>query len=166
MVSGESHFYLGRRYLLDIRDTAGRVGVRLQNQRVMVLHARPCTPAERRAALLQRWYREQLRLLLQPLIDKWEKRLGVTLAEWGIKRMKTKWGSCNPKARRIWLNSELAKKPPECLEYILVHELVHLQAHKHDEQFVRLMDRHLPRWRHAKKVLNAAPLGSERWGAT
>lgn len=162
MVSGESHYYLGRRYLLEVTERPGAANVRLKNTRVIELQVRPGTDATGRALALQRWYRDQLRELLPRLIAKWEKRLGVTLAEWGIKRMKTKWGSCNAKARRIWLNLELAKKPPECLEYIVVHELVHLKAKKHDERFVKMMDAGLPRWRQAKRVLNAAPLAGWR----
>lgn len=163
MVSGESHYFLGRRYLLEVVEADGSPKVRRKNARRLVMEARPGLDAAQRTVVLQRWYREQLRELVPPLLRKWERRLGVTVAEWGIRRMKTKWGSCNAKARRIWLNLELAKKPPECLEYVLVHELMHLQAHRHDERFVGLMDRHLPRWRHVRKVLNAAPLAGETW---
>ncbi|MEZ4302518.1 MAG: SprT family zinc-dependent metalloprotease [Polyangiaceae bacterium] len=165
MVSGESHYFLGRRYLLEVSETGdrGAVGVNVKNRRVLEMRVRPGTDAPRRAALLQRWYREQLRELVPALITKWEKRLGVSLAEWGIKRMKTKWGSCNAKARRIWLNLELAKKPLGCIEYIVVHELAHLKAKKHDDRFVKLMDEGLPQWRHTRKLLNAAPLASETW---
>jgi predicted metal-dependent hydrolase len=87
----------------------------------------------------------------------------VEAAGWGIKKMKTRWGSCNTASRRIWLNLELAKKPPECLEYLVVHELVHLLVRHHDERFNALMDRHLPRWRQARRTLNAAPLAHETW---
>lgn len=163
LVSGESHYYLGRRYLLEVSERPGTSNLHLKNTRVMQLQVRPGTAPAQRELVLQRWYRDQLRELLPRLIAQWQKRLGVTLAEWGIKRMKTKWGSCNPSARRIWINLELAKKPPECLEYILVHELVHLRERKHDERFVRMMDRHLPNWRHVKKVLNATPLAIETW---
>lgn len=149
--------------MLDVIEKDGPGGVRVKNSRVLEMHVRPGSDSARRTALLQSWYRERLRELATGLIAKWEKRLGVSLAECGIKRMKTKWGSCNPKARRIWLNSELAKKPPECLEYIVVHELVHLKEKTHDERFVRMMDRELPRWRQVKQVLNATPLGSESW---
>jgi hypothetical protein len=112
---------------------------------------------------LLRWYRERLRELVSPLVAKWEGKLGVRVAAWGIKAMKTKWGTCNPRAGRIWLNLELAKKLPECLEYIVVHELAHLLVRHHDDQFHSLMDRHFPRWRQIRRELNAAPLGSARW---
>ena len=95
---------------------------------------------------------------------KWEPVLGVAVEDWGIKRMKTKWGSCNAKARRIWLNLELVKKPPACLEYVVVHELVHLRDQKHGPRFLALMDEHLPCWRRRRTELNAAPLAKEDWG--
>jgi len=106
------------------------------------------------------WYR---RYLLPPLLEKWQKRLGVTVYEYGIKRMKTKWGTCNPDARRIWINLELAKKSSACPEYVVVHELVHLLARRHDERFVRTMDEFLPRWRVLRQELNGLPLAHEVW---
>ena len=164
MVSGESHYYRGRRYRLDVVETQTLPRVELRGQRAMVLHVRPDWTADDREHLLQRWYRERLRELVTRLLDKWQDELGVTLCEWGIKRMKTKWGSCNPKAGRIWLNLELIKKPPACLEYVLVHELTHLLIRNHDERFLALMDRHLPTWRRRRTELNAAPLAEESWG--
>jgi predicted metal-dependent hydrolase len=135
----------------------------LRSRAVLELRARPGLTSEQRERALQVWYRERLRELAAPLIEKWQAALGVPLAAWGIKRMKTKWGSCNIADRRIWLNLELAKKPPECLEYLIVHELAHLLVRHHDDQFQALMDRHLPRWRGIRKLLNAAPLASELW---
>jgi predicted metal-dependent hydrolase len=163
MVSGESHYFLGRRYRLVLVTTHGKGSVVLRNRTIMELHARPGLTAEQREHVLQRWYRESLRELAMPLLAKWQGVLGVTVEEWGIKRMKTRWGSCNAKARRIWLNLELAKKPPECLEYLIVHELVHLLVRHHDDRFHALMDRHLPKWRAARKTLNTAPLAHEIW---
>ena len=163
MVSGEDHYFFGHRYLLEVVETNGPNVVRLKNRRILLLQARPGTNAVQRAQMIHRFYRDELRALVPALLEQWTRRLGVSLAEWGIKRMKANWGSCNAKARRIWLNLELAKKPPECLEYVIVHELVHLKAHKHDEHFTALMDSHLPRWRHERKVLNTAPLASETW---
>lgn len=163
MVSGESHYYRGRRYRLQVVETDGLPRVELNGHHTLVLHVRPGWTAEDRERLLQRWYRERLRELVPGLLDKWQDALDVTVRAWGIKRMKTKWGSCNAKARRIWLNLELIKKPPACLEYVLVHELVHFLASNHDERFLGLMDRHLPTWRRRRTELNAAPLAKEAW---
>lgn len=109
-------------------------------------------------------YRASLRSVITDLLAHWQPKLGVQAAHWGIKRMKTKWGSCNVSARRIWLNLELAKKPVQCLEYIVVHELVHLLERNHTKRFTALMDRHLPDWRTRREVLNSSPLGHEAWG--
>ena len=119
--------------------------------------------ATRPRAVLQRWYREHLRELIPPLLAKWEPILGVQAADWRIKKMKTKWGACSVEARRIWLNLELAKKPARCLEYIVVHELVHLIERHHNDRFIRLMDKHLPLWRQYRQELNAAPLAHADW---
>jgi predicted metal-dependent hydrolase len=111
------------------------------------LNVRPGTSAEQREKLLHRWYREQLKALIPALLEKWQLVLGVQVADWGIKRMKTKWGACNIDARRIWINLELAKKPMQCLEYILAHELVHLIERHHNDRFIAIMDRSMPQWR-------------------
>lgn len=162
MVSGESHYFLGRRYRLELLPTHSKSTVVLRS-RTLELHVRPGLNAKDRERVLQTWYRERLRELVPPLLEKWQATLGVTVTGWGIKKMKTKWGSCNAEAHRIWLNLELAKKPPECLEYLVVHELVHLVVRHHDDRFHALMDRHLPKWRAIRKTLNAAPLGDETW---
>jgi predicted metal-dependent hydrolase len=163
MVDGESHYYLGRRYRLQLVETRDVSAVVFRRARIMELHVRPGLTAEQRERILNRWYRERLRELIPPLMEKWQDALGVQLTAWGIKRMKTKWGSCNAKARRVWLNLELVKRPPECLEYIVVHELVHLIARHHDDQFQALMDRHLPKWRIARQALYAVPLAHDNW---
>ena len=165
MVSGESHYFLGRRYLLEVVDAAGANRVVLRNRRTLELHVQRGADAESRKQLLYRWYRERLRELVPPLLEKWEAAIGVEVAGWGIKKMKTKWGSCNAGARRLWLNLELAKKPPECIEYLIVHELVHLLVRHHDDRFNALMDRHLPKWRLVRQSLNVAPLANDSWGA-
>lgn len=163
LVSGESHFFLGRRYRLELVEDEGAGRMTLRRQGILSLHVRPEWERERRDEALYAWYREQLRELAAPLVRKWSRKLGVSVAFWGLKKMKTKWGSCIAPTRRVWLNVELAKKPPECLEYLVAHELVHLVVPRHDERFQRMMDRHLPRWRHTREVLNRAPLGHERW---
>lgn len=162
MVSGESQYFLGRRYRLRVIEQPGAGKVVLRNQ-TMELQVRPGTSAEQREQVVQRWYRQQLRQLLAPLLERWQPILGVAVAYCGIKKMKTKWGSCNAHARRIWLNLELAKKPVPCIEYLVVHELVHLLVRHHDDRFLTLMDQHLPQWRQQRQELNAAPLAHEIW---
>lgn len=163
MVSGESHYYLGQRYRLRVvpHDGAGRV--ELPNRNIMELHVRPETGAAERRRVLDRWYRKRLRELIPPLLTKWQELLGVQVADWGIKKMKTKWGACNIDARRIWLNLELAKKPFQCIEYLVVHELTHLLERHHGDRFSALLDRHLPNWRIHRQELNSAPLAHETW---
>jgi predicted metal-dependent hydrolase len=163
MVSGETHYYRGRRYRLEVIETDGTPSIELRGQSVMVLHTRRGWTGANREELLFRWYRRRLREDLPELLGRWQPEIGVAIAQLGIKRMKTKWGSCNAKARRIWLNLELIKKPAACLEYVLVHEFVHLLAPKHDERFLRLMDKHLPTWRRRRRELNGEPLANETW---
>jgi hypothetical protein len=163
MVSGESHYFLGQRYRLRVvnHDSAAKVLVR--NKATIELHVRRETDAWQRERMLLRWYRKQLKELIPPLLEKWQCALGVQVADWGIRKMKTRWGTCNAKARRIWLNLELAKKPPQCLEYIIVHELVHLVVKHHGDRFTAMLDEHLPQWRLHRQELNAAPLAHATW---
>ena len=163
MVNGESHYFQGRRYRLTLRERDAPLRVTLRGLGTLELQVRPDTTANQRETLLQRWYRDQLRRALPPLLDTWQNTLEVELAGWGIRRMKTRWGGCNPQARRVWFNLELAKKPPQCLEYIVVHELSHLRVRRHDAEFVALLDRHLPTWRSLKARLAREPLGHETW---
>jgi predicted metal-dependent hydrolase len=163
MVSGESHFFLGRRYRLRVIPHEGPAKVAVRGKSVVELRVRPETDALQRERVLHRWYRQHLKDLIEPLLDKWQRRLGVQVSECRIKKMKTKWGTCNIDARRIWLNLELAKKPVQCTEYVLVHELVHLLERHHSDRFVGIMNQSLPRWRVIREELNAAPLAHEAW---
>jgi len=163
MVSGESHYYLGRRYRLRVVEGNGPQRVIVRSRTILELHVRVGSDEKDRERILQRWYRERLRELVPPLLAKWEVTLGVRAASVGFKRMKTKWGACNVGAGRIWLNLELAKKPVQCLEYLIVHELTHVIEPHHNGRFVSLMDRHLPQWRHRRKALNEAPLAHANW---
>jgi predicted metal-dependent hydrolase len=163
MVTGESHYFLGQRYRLKVIGHNGAGKVVLPNKTTMALYARPETSSMQRKQVLQRWYRQQLKGLIPPLLDKWQTALSVQVADWGIKKMKTKWGACNVNAHRIWLNLELAKKPVQCLEYIVVHELTHLLEQHHSNRFVALMEQHLPTWRVWRDMLNHAPLAHENW---
>jgi predicted metal-dependent hydrolase len=163
IVSGESHYFLGRRYRLRVRETEARPEVRLRGASTLELSVRPGSDISAREAVLARWYRERLRELIPPLLAKWEGRAGRRAAEVRIKKMKTRWGSCNAPVRRIWLNLELVKKPPQCLEYILVHELVHFRVREHNQRFIQLMDEMMPGWRRIRDELNQAPLAHEEW---
>jgi predicted metal-dependent hydrolase len=163
MVTGESHFVQGRRYRLDVIRTGGRPSVALRDTRTLELRVSSDATAAEREQLLQRWYRRLLRPQIAELIAKWTPVIGVDVGEWGIKKMKTRWGTCNADERRIWINLELAKKSPACLEYIVVHELVHLIERRHNDRFRELMDRHLPQWRMYRDELNRAPLAHEEW---
>lgn len=158
----ESHYLWGRRYLLEIDEQDAAPAVTLQ-YRTLVLRIRPGSSEETREAAMTAWYRQQVRTAAARLVREWEPTLGVAVNRVFVQRMKTRWGSCNPTTGAIRLNTELAKKPEECLEYIVVHELMHLLERNHTDRFTRLMDQHLPRWRERRALLNSAPLGSEAW---
>ena len=129
----------------------------------MDLIVRTGSATAQREQVLLNWHRKQLKLMIPPLIAKWEPIIGVQVTEWGIKQMKTKWGTCNIEARRIWLNLDLIKKPVNCLEYVLVHEMVHLLERLHNDRFKAHMSRFLPQWRLHREELNRAPLGHAEW---
>jgi predicted metal-dependent hydrolase len=163
MITGESHYVQGKRYRLDVVEHNGPPELRIKNNSTLELRVRPNKNRERKQEILLEWYRQRLKDQIPRLIAKWEPILGVSVAEWGVKKMKTHWGTCNIGAGRIWLNLELAKKPASCLEYILVHEMVHLHERLHNEQFQKLMDYHMPQWRYFKDQLNSMPLAHEDW---
>ena len=162
-VSGESHYYQGHRYLLNVIYQKGSPKVAIRNNKTLDLIVRTGSDTAERERVLNTWYRRRLKEEIVPLIAKWEALIGVKVAEWGVKQMKTKWGTCNIKARRIWLNLELIKKPVHCLEYIIVHELVHLLERHHNDRFVAHMNSFMPLWQHYRDELNRAPLGHESW---
>src|SRR5699024_5922114 len=162
MVTGESHYVWGRRHRLTVIEAPGRPRIEIDGQR-LVLTAPADSTAEERRQVLDRWYRRQLREVLPDLITRWETELGVTVPKWTIRRMKTKWGSCNRETRHIWFNVELAKKHPDCLEYILVHEMTHYFERHHGKRFTELMNNHLPNWENSRRLLNSAPLAVETW---
>lgn len=158
----ESHYLWGKRYLLKIveKDEAPAIEVRHSK---LVLQLRPNTDDARRQEILDAWYREELKAAVPALIAKWEPLMRVKAKRFFVQRMKTKWGSCNPAACSIRLNTDLAKKPPECLEYILVHELAHLIEPTHNARFMILMELFMPKWRHLKDELNRLPVRHEDW---
>lgn len=163
MVTGESHYFRGRRYRLHVVSHDRSASVCVANNRTIQMRIRADADAAMRRATLQRWYRRRLREQIPTLLAKWEPRVQVSVAEVGIKKMKTRWGSCNAADRRVWLNLELIKKPVACLEYIMVHEMVHLLERPHNERFRALMDKLMPTWRTAKDELNRMPLAHEDW---
>jgi predicted metal-dependent hydrolase len=158
----ESHYVWGKRYLLELHENAAGPSVVLGHRRLQ-LTVRRGSPEGARQRVLEEWYRRQVKLAALPVIEKWRPVLGVDLCALTVRKMKTKWGACSPLRRTIRLNTELAKKPPECLEYIAVHELVHLLEPTHNARFVALMDRHLPGWRSARDTLNRLPVRHESW---
>lgn len=162
MVSGESHYLWGRRYRLNVIERAGKHEIKLGRGRLH-LYVSTATTTEKKARVLSAFYRDTLKARIDELLSVWQEKIGVSAADWGVKKMKTKWGSCNTQAKRIWLNLELAKKPPECLEYIVVHELIHLLERKHNERFERYIDKFLPDWRERRNLLNRMPLAHSDW---
>lgn len=158
MVGGESHYYLGQRYRLNVIEHNGPTDVVIRNKSWMDLYVRPSYDVSERQKALNEWYRDQLKDIVPPLLEKWCKALDVEIGGWGIKRMKTKWGSCNPDDRRIWLNLELAKKPVHCLEYVILHELAHLKERQHNDRFVAVMDEMMPKWKMVRGELNQTTL--------
>jgi predicted metal-dependent hydrolase len=164
-ISGESHFFLGKQYRLEVDHADRPSGVSLKGKNKIILQIRSNSTLARREEMLMDWYREELRGVSTELLANWQKKIGVQVGSWGIKRMKTRWGTCSQNAGRIWLNLELVKKPLSCIEYVVVHELLHLIEKRHNERFVGLMTMHLPKWRSSKEELNRLMLAHEKWGA-
>jgi predicted metal-dependent hydrolase len=161
-IDRESHFVWGKRYLLKVMEGDQPPSVELSHGR-MILRVRQGADTAKRQAILEEWHREQLRDAVLPLIEKWERLMGVGVRRFFVRRMKTKWGSCNPRLGSIRLNTDLARKPRECLEYIVVHEMVHLIEPTHNARFVALMDQFMPRWESHRQVLNRLPVRHETW---
>lgn len=159
----ESHYFHGKRYLLNVIETDAPPKVVLRSKTYIDFYVRPITPTAKRHEIMNEWYRFQLKRQISELIEKWEKKINIRVSEWQVKLMKTKWGSCNIEKKRIWLNLELAKKPVHCLEYIIAHEMVHLLERHHTESFIAFMDNYLPKWRSYKAELNRSPLRHENW---
>ncbi len=158
----ESHYFIGKRYLLKVIEQNETPKVILKHSRIE-LYIKPNTTIEKRKELLDQWYRSELKNIIPELIEKWEKKIGVQSNEFGIKKMRTKWGTCNPVAKRIWLNLELAKKPIECLEYIIVHELIHLIERTHNQTFINHINNFMPKWRFHRDELNRLPFSHTDW---
>jgi predicted metal-dependent hydrolase len=162
-VERESHTLWGRRYLLSVLEKDEKPSVKLDHRRI-TLTVRPGSTLAKREAVMQDWHRALLHAVVPELIRKWEAKLDVKLSGYFLQRMKTKWGGCNHRAGNIRLNTELVKKPRDLLEYVLVHEMLHLVEPTHSERFVALLEQHYPTWREARAELNELPLAAEAWG--
>ena len=161
-VERESHYLWGRRYLLSVKEEQAKPSIGL-GHRAIVLTVRPGSTGAKRAAVVHEWHKALLHEAVRELIARWEPRLGVHISGYYIQRMKTKWGSCNHRAGTIRLNTELVKKPKDLLEYVLIHELLHLIEPTHSERFLKLMSEHYPAWREARAELNELPLAAASW---
>ena len=159
-VTRESHHLWGKRYLLSVITRGEKPSVTMDHRRITLI-VRPGSNREKRTAVMHTWHKALLHEQIPQLIGKWEPRLSVTVAGYYLQQMKTKWGSCNALARHIRLNTELVKKPKDLLEYVVVHEMLHLRESTHSERFVALMSKHLPSWRDARAELNELPLGTQ-----
>lgn len=162
-VSGETHYLFGRRYRLEAKyeDAPPRVEARSNGK--LFLYVRPKASQAKREEVVTEWYRGQLHTVVEGLIASWQPKIGVRPSVWTIKRMKTRWGTCNKDKKRILLNLELAKKPVSCIEYVVVHELIHLIEKTHNERFAQLMTQYLPKWKSQKQELNRFILSHEEW---
>lgn len=158
----EGHYFLGARYLLKVTEHDAPPQVIIKHKTIE-LYVRPDTDMYKKQVIIDEWYRSQLKEMLPAIVSKWERKMGVSVSEFAIKKMKTKWGTCNREAKRIWLNLELAKKPYHCIEYIVVHEMVHLLERTHNDKFVAYMNRFLPEWKHLKNELNRLPVSHREW---
>jgi len=158
----ESHFVWGKRYLLKVSERDEPPVIELKHSHLH-LRVRPGTEVDKKQDLVDAWYREEIKTAVPEVLDRWESKIGVKVEKFYIRRMKTRWGSCNHTAHTIRLNTELAKKPPECLEYIVVHELVHLHEPTHNARFVVLMDKFMPEWKFYRQKLNQIPVRHEEW---
>ena len=161
-IERESHYVWGKRYLLTVKEVDAAPTIELKHSR-MVLKVRPGASDVTRQVVVAQWYRDQIKATMLVLIEKWALQMGVQVNRIFVQKMKTKWGSCNPTTRSIRLNTDLAKKPAQCLEYVVVHELAHLLERHHNERFIALMDTHMPHWRQHRATLNQSPLAHEEW---
>lgn len=153
-IQGESHWVQGQRYLLNIIEEKRPPQVKLRNKKYLDLYVRAGSSKAKREEIVKEWYRELLKSQIPSLIMKWEEELDVEISDWGVRQMKTKWGSCKVDDRRIWLNLELAKKPKHCLDYVVLHEMVHLKERHHNDRFKELLDHYMPSWRQRREELN------------
>ncbi len=162
-VSGETHYLMGNKYLLHVIASEGQARVEVRAKKYIDLYIKPGASVAQKEKVMEEFYRAELKKQVPLVVDKWQKITGLTVNEFRIKRMKTKWGTCNQKNRRIWINLELAKKPPHCLDYIVLHEMTHLVEKKHTKKFRKLLDSAMPQWLQIKEELNRVMLGYTNW---
>lgn len=157
-VSGEEHYFIGKPYKLEVIEQTGKPHISLQTSETLQMYIRPKTSIANREKLLNEWYRRELKKLIPFLIEKWQPIIGIKVSEWGVKRMKTRWGTCNINKKRIWLNLELAKRPEACVEYVVVHEMTHLLERNHNARFKKLLDGFVPEWQYIEGMLETSRL--------
>lgn len=162
-VSGESHYFLGKPYRLKVIEVNDKPTIVIKGKTQLVMQIPEDTTVEKRDKMMSNWYRSRLIELLNTYVPKWEKKMNIKVSKVGVRHMKTRWGSCNKLKNRIWLNTELIKKPHACIEYVLVHEFCHMIEKKHNDKFLELMDMYMPKWRMYKEELNRMPLAYEKW---
>jgi len=163
-IQRESHYLFGKRYLLRLSNSLRTTSVAVKNKTYLELNIRSGSSKMQKEKAIEEFYRKELKQRIPALIEKWELKTGIYVQSWGVKKMSTKWGTCNKEAKRIWLNLELAKKPIECLEYIILHEMIHIVERHHNDHFTSLMNQHMPRWKHHKNELNNLPISHVEWG--
>jgi predicted metal-dependent hydrolase len=162
-VSGETHYFLGKPYQLKVVGDADKNELSIKGKNSFLLTTKADIAVDQKEQIFHEWYRQELRLVLDKLVKKWQPKIEATPTHWRIQKMKTRWGSCNHESGRVLINLELIKKPHHCIEYVVVHEWLHLIEPKHDDKFVALLDKHLPKWRQAKEELNRFILTYEKW---
>jgi predicted metal-dependent hydrolase len=159
----ESLYFLGKRYLLDIEESTSKPKVVIKNKTKLLLLVDKNFDTKQRVKVIDEWHRSELKTVIEPLVVKWQGAIGEEVSFWGVRKMKTKWGTCNAKEKRIWFNLELAEKPIPAIEYVIVHEILHLKQGKHGEEFTELLDCFLPDWRQRKNALLSQPLAHRKW---
>lgn len=152
-INGEQYYFRGKELVLEVIESKAAPFVLVHDQ-TLELHIRPDSSVEKRKAVIENWYRSQLKKQIPIFIDKYEKLMQLNVSEFGVKKMRTRWGTCNPRAKRIWLNLELSKKPLECSEYVVLHEMTHFLESKHNKRFYSFLDRYMPKWKAAEKQLS------------
>jgi predicted metal-dependent hydrolase len=162
-VSGETHYLFGKKYLLNVSTIKDKPKIEIKRPKILNLYINKDSEYKIKEKIFDEFYRLELKKQIISLIKKWETKIGITIRELKIRKMKTKWGTCNSKAKRIWLNLELAKKPQHCIEYVLVHEMIHFLVKGHNNKFKELINLHMPQWEQYKKELNIHPLGFNTW---
>ncbi len=162
-VSGESHYIFGKKYQLTVQKNEEKPEIKITKKTSIKLTTKPKTTIYQKQKIFEKFYRDELEKIIPKLLKKWEKKVGVKVKEVKIKKMKTKWGTCNIKDKRIWLNLELAKQPLYCIDYVFVHELVHLKERKHNERFLSILEHAYPKWRQSKEELNQRILSYFEW---